>query len=117
MGPDDGFARLADVCPSHKLCIQFGSVHITFDPGKNERNILERGLPFGQAAEFDFENALIQIDTRQAYGETRYVALGDLHGRLHVLCFTETVEGIRVISFRKANEREVKRHAQSQAPD
>lgn len=92
-------------------------MHISFDPGKNERNIRERKLPFEQAAEFDFENALIQIDTRQAYGETRYVALGGLHGRLHVLCFTETLDGIRVISFRKANEREVKRHAQIQAPD
>lgn len=92
-------------------------MHISFDPGKNERNIRERHLPFEWAAEFDFKNALIQIDTRQTYGETRYVALGDLHGRLHVLCFTETLDGIRVISFRKANEREVKRHAQIQAPD
>jgi uncharacterized DUF497 family protein len=92
-------------------------VHISFDPGKNERNIRERGLPFELAAEFDFGNALVQADTRRAYGETRYVALGNLRGRLHVLCFTETQDGIRVISFRKANEREVKRHAQIQAPD
>jgi hypothetical protein len=37
--------------------------------------------------------------------------LGLLHGRLHVLCFTETGDGIRVISFRKANDREVKAYA------
>ena len=52
-----------------------------------------------------------------AYGEVRYVALGRLRGRLHVLCFTETADGIRIISFRKANDREVKRHAEIQNPD
>jgi len=31
---------------------------------------------------------------------------------LHVACFTETKDGIRVISFRKANNREVKRYEQ-----
>jgi uncharacterized protein len=92
-------------------------VRISFDPSKNERNIRERGLPFESAAEFDFEAAQIHIDGRKAYGETRYVALGNLHGRLHVLCFTETADGIRVISFRKANDREVKHHAQTQSPD
>ena len=89
-------------------------MRITFDPGKNERNILERDLPFDLAAEFEFETAYIQTDSREEYAETRYVALGSLHGRLHVLCFTETPDGIRVISFRKANEREVKHYAQVQ---
>lgn len=92
-------------------------MHITYDPVKNQRNIRERGLSFDQAAEFDFGSALIQVDQRFEYGETRYVALGFLHDRLHVLCFTETSDGIRVISFRKANSREVNRHAQSQAAD
>jgi len=36
------------------------------------------------------------------------VAVGFLDGRLHVLCFTPAENGIRVISFRKANTREVK---------
>ena len=92
-------------------------MRITFDPSKNERNIRERNLPFELAAEFDFGNAHIQADARHEYGETRYVALGSLHGRLYVLCFAETADGIRVISFRKANDREVKHHAQIQTPD
>jgi len=53
-------------------------------------------------------------DTRQAYGEARYIALGYLDRRLHVLCFTETETGIRVISFRKANEREANRYGKAQ---
>ena len=92
-------------------------MRIAFDPGKNERNIRERNLPFELAAEFEFETAHIQADSRQEYGETRYVALGSLHGRLHVLCFTETPDGIRVISFRKANDREAKYYAKVQTPD
>lgn len=90
---------------------------ITFDPIKNERNLRERGLSFEHAADFDFSSALIAVDDRKAYGEVRYVALGQLDKRLHVLCFTETADGIRVISFRKANAREVARHAKFQATD
>jgi hypothetical protein len=92
-------------------------VRVTFDPGKNERNFRERGLSFELAAEFDFETAHVQADSRREYGEKRYVALGNLRRRLHVLCFAETPDGIRVISFRKANDREVKRYAKIQSPD
>nr|WP_316641851.1 BrnT family toxin [uncultured Roseateles sp.] len=92
-------------------------MQITFDPGKSERNRRERNLPFERAAEFEFSTASIHVDLRHDYGEARYIAVGRLDGRLHVLCFTETAEGIRVISLRKANEREVKRHAKVQAHD
>ncbi len=90
-------------------------MRISFDSAKNERNIRERGLSFEQADEFEFETALVSVDSRKDYGETRYIGLGLFRARLHVLCFTETVDGIRVISFRKANEREVKRYAKVQA--
>lgn len=90
---------------------------IVFDPGKNERNISERGLSFERAAEVDFNTALVFVDKRKDYGETRYIALCKLDGRIHVLCFTETRDGIRVISFRKANAREVRRYGKPQAFD
>ena len=92
-------------------------MRISFDPAKNDWNLRFRGLPFAAAAEFDFEGALYAIDDRHDYGETRYIALGMLGDRLHVLCFTETEDGIRVISFRKANAREVRRHAKAQTTD
>ena len=98
-------------------CTYTQGVRITFDPSKNERNIRERDLPFELAAEFEFDAAYIQADSRREYGETRYVALGGVRGRLHVLCFTETADGIRVISFRKANDREVKLYAKVQIAD
>ena len=83
---------------------------ISFDPDKSERNIVERGLPFERAADFDFEAAKFWQDLRKPYPEPRYVAIGYLDDRLHVLVFSETGVGIRVISFRKANSREGAQH-------
>jgi uncharacterized protein len=65
-------------------------LEVTFDPAKNERNLRERGLSFERVTDFEFGTAVLWIDARRDYGETRYVALGYLEGRLHVLCFTET---------------------------
>ncbi len=90
---------------------------ITFDPAKNERNIRERGSSFERAADFDFETAVRFEDSRRDYGETRFVAVGYLDERLHVLCFTVTDAGIRVISFRRANAREARQYAESKAID
>jgi uncharacterized DUF497 family protein len=92
-------------------------VRISYDPAKNERNIRNRGLSFDSAARFDFEGALYAIDERRDYGEMRYIAIGMLGVRLHVLCFAETADGIRVISFRKANAREVRRYAKAQTTE
>lgn len=88
-------------------------MEITFDPAKNARNIETRGLPFERVAEFDFETAVFSVDDRLDYGETRLRALGFIDTRLHALVFVETATGIRVISFRKANRREVE-HYESQ---
>ena len=90
-------------------------VHIEFDPAKSARNERERGLSFERASGFDFEGALVKSDLRRAYPEPRYIAVGFLGARLHVLCFNPVAEGIRVISFRKANAREVRDHAEVQS--
>jgi uncharacterized DUF497 family protein len=81
---------------------------IEFDSAKNAKNIQERGLSFEQVAEFNFKSAQFTIDNRRDYGETRYRALGFIKQRLYALVFVQIVGGIRVISFRKANNREVK---------
>lgn len=47
------------------------------------------------------------------YPEVRYCALGYINSRLYALVFTETALGIRVISLRKANKREVKKYEQN----
>ena len=90
---------------------------LSYDPAKSDRNEQERGLSFERARDFDFGAAIYWQDTRQDYPEARYVALGYLDNRLHVLVFSELDEGIRVISFRKANDREGKKHGFAQTLD
>lgn len=97
-----------------RLCVYtIIEMDISYDAAKNARNIAERALSFERAADFDFEAALYALDIRRDYGEARWQALGRLDGRLHMLVFVETADGIRVISLRKANKREVKRYEQA----
>lgn len=90
-------------------------MQIEFDPKKNDTNIRDRRLSFERAAEFDFSTAVVMQDVRKSYPEIRFVALGFLDTRLHVLCFMPVEGGIRVISFRKANPREIKDYDKTSA--
>ncbi len=56
---------------------------------------------------------MINIDSRQAYGEPRLAATGYIEDRLHVMVFTLRVNAIRIISLRRANSREVQRYAET----
>jgi hypothetical protein len=92
-------------------------MQIFFDAAKSERNAWERGLPFDRAADFDWANALVFEDERHDYGERRFLATGYLDGRIHVLCFVPVSGGIRVISLRKANMREVRKYEETTPAD
>lgn len=85
-------------------------MRIEFDPNKSLRNADERGLPFDKVSEFIWETARINPDDRFVYSEPRYSAFGFIGDRLCFLCFTPVPGGIRVISFRKANKREIARY-------
>ncbi|OGT25664.1 MAG: hypothetical protein A3I77_04585 [Gammaproteobacteria bacterium RIFCSPLOWO2_02_FULL_42_14] len=85
-------------------------MRITFDPEKSLKNLRERNLPFDCVIDFEWETTLTCRDERRDYPEIRYIAIGYLSERLHVLCFTPIDSGIRVISFRRANKREIKRY-------
>ena len=89
-------------------------MEITFDPAKSRKNIAERSLPFELAAELEWRTALIVEDTRRDYGERRLRVLGLLHGRLHAVVVTPREQGLRVISFRKANRKEKRLYEQRQ---
>lgn len=89
---------------------------ISFDPVKSHRNEVERGLPFSLVLDLDWSSALIKEDTRRDYGERRLQVLGLIHGRLHAMVFTPRHDKVHVISLRKANNREVKHHEQTQNP-
>ena len=88
---------------------------ISFDPAKNAKNIAERGLSFELVANLEWETALAEEDNRRDYGERRVRVLGLLGKRLHVAVITMRGTTVQVISFRKANEREVRRYGQQKA--
>ena len=92
-------------------------MEITYDLEKNAKNVLERDLPFSKVAHFNWHTATFKEDQRKNYSEQRFVAVGYLEDRLHVLCFSETNLGIRVISLRKANQREEKRNEKDIVPN
>lgn len=83
---------------------------IDFDPRKSARNERERDLPFTAVAHFDWEDAIYTEDSRFDYPERRFIALGKIGPRVHVVCFTPIEGGVRVISLRKSNPREVRRY-------
>jgi uncharacterized DUF497 family protein len=90
-------------------------VVVEFDINKSEENRNLRGLPFDLVDQFEFDSALIIEDQRQNYGERRWLAIGLLKGRLHVVVFTLRGSAMRVISLRKANEREITRYEKHKA--
>lgn len=49
------------------------------------------------------------VDDRKDYGETRMVTVGYLEGRLVYIAWTERDDTRRIISMRKANDREIAR--------
>jgi uncharacterized DUF497 family protein len=91
-------------------------MEISYDPAKNAENLANGRPSFDAVAGFDFQTAFFWIDSRKEYGETRWSGLGFVGKRLHALVFTETPTGIRVISFRKANKREVRKYENASNP-
>ena len=87
--------------------------HISFDPAKNASNIASRGLSLELVELMEWATALMEEDTRKAYGERRFQVLGYIGERLHAMVFTPREGKVHVISLRKANSREVKKYAKT----
>lgn len=81
-------------------------MRITFDPGKRDRTLAERGMDFLQASDVFDEFHLTFPDERFDYGEPRFLSVGRLENRMVIVIWTPR-DGVRhVISMRKANDRE-----------
>ena len=88
-------------------------MRIAFDPAKDASNQEKHGLSLALASALDWDEALVWIDERCAYGELRVVALAPKTGILYYVAFVDRDDVRRIISLRKANRREVKHYAQS----
>jgi uncharacterized protein len=78
-----------------------------WDPKKNRDNVRKHGLDFADAPEV-FEGPLLaRPDTREDYGEERWLGIGRIGGRVVAVVFaTIGADTIRIISLRKANGHE-----------
>jgi uncharacterized DUF497 family protein len=81
-----------------------------WDEGKRRKNLEKHGVDFDRAYDFDWDGALIFPDHRLDYQEKREWALGLIEDRLYVVVFTLRGEACRIISMRKANDRERERY-------
>ncbi|MGB6538400.1 MAG: BrnT family toxin [Xanthobacteraceae bacterium] len=83
---------------------------ITYDPAKRDWTLRQRGLDFEDAREV-FAGWTIDVpDVRRDYGEPRINTVGYLGDRMVIVCWTPRGDSRRIISMRKANEREKARH-------
>ena len=82
-----------------------------WDERKARQNIARHGVPFEYAARVFLDlHRLDTEDTRRDYGEERRLTLGKIEGRLYVAAYTVRGKIIRLISARKANEREWRKY-------
>ena len=84
---------------------------IDYDPAKRDLTLTRRGLDMARAEEVFENDNLTFPDLRADYGEDRRITFGYLDERLIVMVWTVRGTVRRIISLRKANEREQERHA------
>jgi uncharacterized DUF497 family protein len=85
-------------------------VDIEFDPAKRRATLDARGMDMADAGEVFFSDQITFADIRFEYGERRFVTIGYLGDRMVVLAWTARGDARRIISMRKANERETKKY-------
>jgi len=86
-------------------------MEIIHDPTKDAANQAKHGVSLALAARLEWDSALIWPDARHNYGEARQSALALLGERVYFVAFVDRADGRRVISLRKANDREVRDYA------
>ena len=84
---------------------------LEWDDAKCKQTLRERGIDFADCAKVFDGPTYSFSDSRKDYGEERVCTVGVLEGRLLIIVSTERGDTIRIISVRRANEREEKEYA------
>ncbi len=87
-------------------------MNLEWEEAKRRLTLTERGLDFADAEIIFAGKCVILSDTRREYGEPRYITFGTLIGRVIAIAWTWRDDNVRIISMRKANEREIKAYWQ-----
>ena len=70
----------------------------------------KHGLSLADASEFELAEAVVTVDRRSDYGEVRLRAFGRVAGEARCLIFTYREDVVRVISYRPAHAKEMRRY-------
>ena len=84
-----------------------------FDPAKDLINRHKHGVSLALGEILFTGQHVTVLDDRFDYGEARQVAFGFVQKRLCVCVYVDRGPDRRIISLRKANQREVQRYAQN----
>ena len=84
-----------------------------FDKAKSDWNAEHRRLPFDLAPAIFDAPRVEWSDIRKNYGEVRINALGVIGERVFFVTYTLRGDRCRIISFRKANEREIRAYREN----
>ena len=83
-------------------------MQITFDPDKDAANVAKHAVSLAMARDLEWDTLQCKEDTRRNYGETRIAGYAFIGQRLYGVVYVIRGDVYRVISLRKANQREVK---------
>jgi uncharacterized DUF497 family protein len=83
---------------------------ITCDPNKSRANYFKHGIVLEFAQYLDWANEMVWQDVRQNYNEVRMSGLVPLEGKIYAVAYVLRAESTRMISLRKANNRETKQY-------
>lgn len=86
---------------------------VELDPAKDELNLAKHGVSLALARQLDWDAALVWVDDRFAYDETRMIALAPAMNTLYYVAFVDRGEVRRIISLRRAERREVKHYVEN----
>ena len=84
---------------------------ITFDALKDTVNIDKHGITLAAANQLEWDTLWTMPDTRHDHGENRQIGYAYIGLRLYCVVFTDRDESRRIISLRKANNREINHYA------
>ena len=86
---------------------------IEFDPAKDKLNRVLHGLPLAFARKLVWEEALVWVDARFGYDETRMIGLVPQGDVLYYAAFVDRGDTRRLISLRHATRKEVKHYVEN----
>jgi len=84
-------------------------VESSFDPKKNAANLRKHGVPLSEGDGVLNDPLALTVENHSSVSEQRFVSIGmNVFGQVRVVVYTYRGEGVRIISVRKPEPKEVR---------